>query len=107
MSHRKAKDDHLSNMDVIFGGFDGSTEDSDCEFGIYVAPNGKEAVRLPAVTSSRDVVEKLKNLSLGQVFKVTSEQPSGPLGTRVNAVEVKPDAKIYTIPQDRPVFLKL
>jgi hypothetical protein len=95
----------LKQREVIFAGMDDASS-KECEFGIYV-PSDDLATWLPAITSSSNVIEKLKTLPLGQVFKITASENDGAMGTRIHAIEVDSNAPVYTVPEDRPATLAL
>lgn len=60
----------------------------ECEFWFSMNVNGRATPPLPAVTSNPEVIAKLRKMEEGQFFLITAEENDGPMGTRVNAIEV-------------------
>lgn len=96
---------------VIFAGIEAGPESSEgLEFAFYCVVNSAEGHRgvwLPAVASNPQVIEQLKRMELGKMFRIASEETWGAMGTRVNAIEVSPDAPVYDIPVPAPTFLEI
>lgn len=81
-------------------------EESGYEFWVYALVNDS-AVLLPARALDGEVIDQLKNMEVGDSFKITEEADDGPLGVFVKAIEVDSDAPAYKIPEDKPPIMKI
>jgi len=73
---------------AIFAGIDEEfSSDGEIAFGVYCPISGQRAVWLPASASDPEVVEHVKTMQIGQLFRITSEESVGGMGTRVQAME--------------------
>lgn len=74
---------------VVFAGADEEPCGNAYEFGIYAFPsNPEQGVWLPASATDPEIIAKLQAMEVGQLFKVTEEENTGPMETLVGGIEV-------------------
>ena len=91
------------DVPLAFAGMENEREDGTIEFGYYVGIKDKEGARafwLPGETRKPEVVEKLKNMEVGQEFRILREDSVGGLG--IYASEIKVKKITYQIPENKP-----
>ena len=111
LEHGFSKASHSAHDDeqtVVFAGdlLPCGDNPNEYEFGLYV-PVEAAAVWQPAVTSNMEVVRQLKQMKAGQTFKITSEEPDGAVGIRINSIEISEGSPAYKIPAGSPPFFSL
>ena len=91
---------------VVFAGLEDS-DSHECSFGFYVPLDLDVAIWLTGYTDRAEVGNLLKAMKPGQEFKIVAERDGAdPIGTLVEAIEVRSDAKVHQLPDSKTDYLR-
>jgi hypothetical protein len=89
---------------VIFAGVEPMPLSNHFEFGFYNFISKSDVVWMPGYAIEPEIIDQLRDLSVGASFRIIEEESQGQFGTMVHRIEITPHDIVYDLSDDNGVL---